>query len=407
MSDPRADIVSRQYEKWTYPVPIEDLAAWAVDQWDLGDPSHAHRICWPDREYKPDMDILIAGCGTNQAAQYAFMNPAAKVIGVDVSQASLNHQQYLRDKHELQNLELRLLPIEELPTLGLDFDLIVSSGVLHHMADPLAGLKALAACLRKDGAIVLMLYAKYGRIGVQLMQSVFRDMGLRQDEGSVRMVKQVLEWLPWHHLVRGYLEAATDLQYDAGLVDTFLHGRERGYTVDDCIDFVESAELTFQGWLKKAPYHVHDIVAPTDEVHLALRELPERKIWSLMDRLRTQNGCHFFIACRQDRPKESYIIDFKTLESLDYVPSMRIGCGLAGTEIYKPDWRFGLDPTQLAFAQQVDGKRTIRQMASAVRHVGAATQGSTAKMERYGRTFFESLWRLDVIAVALGNKTQS
>ena len=26
--DPRADVVSRQYERWTYPEPIQDLEAW-------------------------------------------------------------------------------------------------------------------------------------------------------------------------------------------------------------------------------------------------------------------------------------------------------------------------------------------------------------------------------------------
>ena len=116
--------------------------------WDWFDPTHAHRVLWPDRDYRPDLDILIAGCGTNQAAVFAFNNPGANVVAVDISQPSLDHQQYLKDKHGLHNLELHLLPIEELPTLGRQFDLVVSTGVLHHMADPLAGLKALAGCLR-------------------------------------------------------------------------------------------------------------------------------------------------------------------------------------------------------------------------------------------------------------------
>ena len=71
------------------------------------------------REYKPDLDILIAGCGTNQAAVFAFTNPDAKVVAVDISQPSLDHQQYLKDKHGLWNLELHLLPIEELPRWDL------------------------------------------------------------------------------------------------------------------------------------------------------------------------------------------------------------------------------------------------------------------------------------------------
>src|SRR6201989_3037945 len=139
-NDPRADVVSQQYERHRYPQPIQDLEKWAANNWELFDPSHAHRILWPDRDYRPDLDILIAGCGTNQAAVFAFNNPAAQVLAVDVSQPSLDHQQYLKDKHGLHNLQLKLLPIEELPTLQHRFDLVVSTGVLHHMADPLTGL---------------------------------------------------------------------------------------------------------------------------------------------------------------------------------------------------------------------------------------------------------------------------
>jgi len=48
----------------------------------------------------------------------------------------------------------------------------------HHLADPRAGMNAVAGCLRPDGAIGVMLYAKYGRIGIELLQSDFRDLGL-------------------------------------------------------------------------------------------------------------------------------------------------------------------------------------------------------------------------------------
>ena len=109
--DARVDIVGRQYERWRYPRPVEDLEAWSVHNWDLFDPLYAHRVLWPDREYQPDLDILIAGCGTNQAAIFAYTNPAAKVVGVDISQPSLDHQQYLKAKHGLGNLQLHLLPI--------------------------------------------------------------------------------------------------------------------------------------------------------------------------------------------------------------------------------------------------------------------------------------------------------
>ncbi len=94
--DPRADIVSRQYQRWMYPHPIENLEEWTAGNWEWFDPVYSQRILWPDREYQPDLDILIAGCGTNQAAIFAFTNRSAKVLAVDISQPALDHQQYLK-----------------------------------------------------------------------------------------------------------------------------------------------------------------------------------------------------------------------------------------------------------------------------------------------------------------------
>jgi SAM-dependent methyltransferase len=399
-TDPRADVVSRQYERWSYPQPIQDLDTWLAGNWELFDPSHAHRILWPDREYKPDLDILIAGCGTNQAAVFAATNPDATVVAIDISQPSLNHQQYLKDKHGLWNLELHLLPIEELSTLGRDFDLIVSTGVLHHMADPQVGMNSIAGCLRPDGAMGIMLYAKYGRLGVEILESVFRDLELRQDDDSIRMVKETISMLRPEHPVQSYIKTAPDLQTDPGLVDTFLHGRERSYTVDDCIDLVASAGLVFQGWLDKAPYYLHDD-APGKEINAAISALPEPKHWSVMERIQTQNGRHLFMACRPDRPKDQYTIDFSADSCLDYVPLMRLGCGVAGAEIIKPTWRMPLNAAQLPFLEFTDGRRTIREIAAYVAKSGVSPRATVTDLEEFGRKLFQSLWRMDFVAMAL------
>ncbi len=400
--DPRADVVTRQYERWRYPHPIHDLEGWIAGNWEWFDPAHAHRTLWPDREYRPDVDVLIAGCGTNQAAIFAFNNPAARVVAIDISQPSLDHQQYLKDKHGLWNLELHRLPIEEVSTLGLDFDLIVSTGVLHHLADPQAGTEALAGRLRKDGVLAVMLYAKYGRIGVELLESIFYDMGLGQDDASVQIVKETISVLSPDHPVQSYIRIARDLQTsDAALVDTFLHGRQRSYTVEDCMELVSSAGLEFQGWLLKAPYYAHDVFTPLNEFYRAVNELPERKIWSVMERIQTLNGCHFFMACRPERPKESYAIDFSTDDSLDYVPMMRMRCGLSGNELLRPDWSMTLNSAQLPFVQHVDGRRTIREIAERVAQTGESRRANAADFEKFGRRLFESLWRLDFVAMGL------
>lgn len=342
--DPRSDVINRQYERWVYPEPITDIPAWLDNNWQWFDPSHASPILWPDRGHKPEMDILIAGCGTSQAAVFAFTNPDAKVVGVDISQASLDHQRFLKDKYGLDNLELHLLPIEELPKLGRRFDLVVSTGVLMVTADPLAGMKALAECVRQDGAVAIMVYSKYGRFGVTLLQSVFRDLGLGQTEESVGMVRLATSLLGADHPARSYIKIAPDLTYDAGLVDTFLIERELTYSVDECLELIEGAGLVFQTWLLNSPYYAHELVGGPNEFYSAINALPEAKQWSVMDRFRATNGCHFFVACRPDRPKKSYSIDFASAEALNYVPLFRHNCGLEGNQAFRPGYRLALSP---------------------------------------------------------------
>jgi SAM-dependent methyltransferase len=401
MSDPRADVVAKQYEKWTYPEPIQNLETWLTNNWQWFDPSHAHRVLWPDRPYQPDMDILIAGCGTNQASVFAYTNRAAKVVAVDVSQASLDHNRYLKDKYSLKNLELQLLPIEDVPSLDKKFDLIVSTGVLHHMAEPKVGMKALADCLRPDGVAAIMLYARYGRTGVELMQAIFRELGLEQNEESLSMVKEATNSLSPSHPLQSYISIAPDLKFDAGMVDTFLHGRDRSYTVEDCLDLVDSAGLVFQDWFLKNSYYPPTLTEPGNGFYAAVNQLEPQKIWAVMERIKTLNACHFFLACHPSRPEQKYRIDFTSSRALDYVPMLRLRCGIRGDEIYRPGWTVRLDPTHLAFAQHVDGDRSIREIAERVALSGVLANTDQAALEYTGLELFEDLWRTDFVGMDL------
>jgi hypothetical protein len=81
---------------------------------------------------------------------------------------------------------------------------------------------------------------------------------------------------------------------------------------------------------------------------------------------------------------------------------MRMRCGLADTEIFRPDWRATLNSSQLPFVQQVDGHRTIRGIAASV-HNGASSRGSLADVEKFACKLFQALWRLDFLAMALNH----
>jgi len=403
-SNPTSDIVHDQYSRWMYPQPILDLSIWVENNWQWFDPAHAHRIFWPDRDYKPDLDILVAGCGTNQAAVIAFNNPKAKVIAIDISKPSLDHHAYLKTKHRLNNLDLHHLPIEDVQKLGLDFDLIISTGVLHHLASPEQGLSALASCLRPHGVAALMLYARFGRTGVEMLQSVFKEMGLGQNETSLVMVREALKVLPQDHPLRSYLPLAPDLQYDAGIVDTFLHGRDRSYTVQDCMELVTSSGLVFQDLFQKTSYYPHQ--QQRNPFYAAVADLTDRQQWSIMERVNHRNACHFFLACRADRPESTFAINFDAADYLGYTPHYRHRCGINGQTIYKPNWKFELSVVEAAVVGMIDGKRTISEITeSALEALTLAQQ--TADPVIFTKDLIQRLWRTDYLAFEIAaQKTQ-
>jgi SAM-dependent methyltransferase len=393
--DPHADVVARQYERWMYPAPIHDLQSWLANHWEWFDPSHSHRMLWPGGGYDPALSILVAGCGTNQAAVFAFTNPDATVVGVDVSQASLDHHEWLKDTYGLGNLELHLLAVEEVETLGRDFDLIVSTGVLHHLADPQRGANALASCLRPSGVLAVMLYARYGRIGVELLESVFQDLGLQQDDPSIAMVTEALASVPRDHPVRSYLAIAPDLNYDAGLVDTFLHGRQRSYTVDDCLDLTHTAGLAFQDWFLKSPYEPTKLQGGAFST--AIAALPDHKRWSVMERLNTRNAAHFFTSVRAERPLSDYRVDFTGPDVWDYVPEFRHRCRLEAGELVRPGRRLLLDEDQHLVATRIDGHRSLRLISA---DLAPATADTTVPDDMVAGVV-QSLWMKDFLAIRL------
>lgn len=397
--DPLEDVVSGQYEAWVYPAPIEDLPAWLEHSWQWFDPSHAHRLLWPDSDYRQGLDILVAGCGTNQAAVIAYTNPTAHVTAIDVSNASLQHHRHLQERYDLGNLDLHRLPIERIASLGRDFDLIITTGVLHHLADPAAGMRALARQLRPDGVLAVMLYATYGRAGVHMLQSVFAEMGLGQTPQSLDIVRDALRHIGPHHPLTGYLGIAPDLDDDAGLVDTFLHGREQAYTIDECRELVESSGLVFQDVFLKASYYAP--LSSSSPFLSAIAAMPAAQQWSVMQRINTTNACHFFLACRPERPRDRYVIDFGDGDPTRFIPSFRKGCGLGGRVLHRHDGQRELPPLPAALLERVDERRSIAEIIASVASSGAPSRVDPIDLRATALETFQSLWQQDVLALGL------
>jgi len=154
-----ADMVRAFYETHPYPAPIVNLDRHR-DLYRNPDRRRAlSLLLWPTEKPRGNREILVAGCGTSQAAIHGLREPNARVTAIDISETSLRHTRDLQRKYGLRNLDLHRLAIEEVGQLGQSFDQIVCTGVLHHLPDPDIGLRALRGVLLPDGAMHVMVYA--------------------------------------------------------------------------------------------------------------------------------------------------------------------------------------------------------------------------------------------------------
>ena len=390
------DPLEQQYSRWVYPEPLTSLRR----VWQNCDPSlhHQHYAYWPDREYWPGMRILVAGCGSYQAANIAYRNPKAYVLGIDVSAPALAHEQFLKDKYGLRNLTLEQFSIDRIAVRDEVFDLIVTTGVLHHLPDSGAALAQLGRLLTPHGVICVMVYGRYFRTGVYMMQDLFRRIGLKQTEADVAVVRATLANLQPDHLLRNYMRAVEDIRHDSGIVDTFLHSTDRAFTVDECLTLVEGAGLRFQGWQENNYYHPNSQIPADHPLFPRLAALPDRELWAAMELHHGGCGRHEFFCCRADRPESAFRLDFAGDRFFDLVPVRRItrfnmpdpARGRLATISRPPFPEISLTEPQLRLFQGVDGQRSI---ARCVADSGVTAENPD-QLNAFVRQFFTSLWQL-------------
>jgi SAM-dependent methyltransferase len=108
--------------------------------------------------------ILVAGCGTGRhAIATAARYRDCSVLAIDISQASLAYAARQARAFDQTNITFARADILALGHLGERFDLIECSGVLHHMADPMAGWRVLRGLTKPRGLMRIGLYSVRAR----------------------------------------------------------------------------------------------------------------------------------------------------------------------------------------------------------------------------------------------------
>ncbi len=183
--------VMQQYEENPYPKWVK-LPAYAGD---LRNPE-----ILPLFEWSPNLareghafDILVAGCGTGQESiEWGRKFPSARVLGIDLSLASLAYAQRKARELGMANLEHAQADIMELGTVARTFDIISSVGVLHHLADPIAGWHLLLSLLRPGGLMLVGLYSERGRQDVVAARKLIAERGYGSSATDIRKCREEL-----------------------------------------------------------------------------------------------------------------------------------------------------------------------------------------------------------------------
>jgi SAM-dependent methyltransferase len=375
-------LVARQYEAFPYPPPSFDLARSIADGgYQVGDPSLWRPLLWPEGGAREARSILVAGCGTTQAAWFAYTNRGAEVVGVDLSEESLAHERFLQDKHGLQNLRLFKGDLRDIGAIGRDFDLIVCTGVLHHMSDPDAGMRALAGAMRADAVLAGMVYGATRRAGVYILQDAFRRLGVRANAEGAGFVRRTLAALPAWHFVQQYVDASTELAHDAALVDTFLHAQDRAYTVPQLLALVEDNGLAFQGWFDNSVYYPDGVTWLSPEIAQRTAALPDREQWAVVEMLCPAISTHYFFA-RKGAPAA---VSPAAPDCTSLVAHQRPGLRRDGPGQYRRAGRmFELTAAEAALFKLIDGARTLAQLIA---------HADTSLSEADARALIDRLWK--------------
>lgn len=294
--------VRKQYEALPYPpCDPEDDRSRLARTW-LEDLPMINHYCFAGKQsFQNNFRVLVAGGGTGDATIFlaeqlrALKAENAQVVHLDMSQASIEIAQRRAEIRGLTNITWVQDSLLNLPARATElgrFDYINCSGVLHHLADPDLGLKALLSVLRIDdklpGAIGMMVYGAVGRLGVYQIQRLMcmindkSDATVQDMKRKITNTRDLLACLPsTNWFMRGEELHHDHKDGDAGIYDLLLHSQDRAYTVSELYDWLCSygMHLNFSDVQRgRAPYLPHMVLGLQPPVMLPmLRKLPLRQ----------------------------------------------------------------------------------------------------------------------------------
>ncbi len=192
-------------------------------------------------------NILIAGCGTGQhsiGAASKYKN--AKVLAVDLSLSSLAYAKRKTEELGFQNLDYMQADILDLGKLDRKFNIIESSGVLHHMDEPMAGWRGLTDCLELGGLMKIGLYSELARQHIVRMREEINQSGIGSSDVAMRSFRgDVINSSEEHHK---RIRSSINFYSLSELRDLLFHVQEHRFTIPQLKNCLSELDLKFCGF---------------------------------------------------------------------------------------------------------------------------------------------------------------
>jgi tetratricopeptide (TPR) repeat protein/2-polyprenyl-3-methyl-5-hydroxy-6-metoxy-1,4-benzoquinol methylase len=240
--------VQKQYEENPYPrwisLPRPSTPAVTFDEYV--------RRQFPFSPYRAfgskQLDYLIAGCGTGRhAIMIAQMYADVKILAIDLSRCSLAYAQRKTSELGLHNIEYAIADILKIGSIGRLFDVIDSTGVLHHMADPWRGWRALLSLLKPNGVMRIGLYSRSARRDVVQTMAYIERRGYGRTADDIRRCRQELANFPDGSPQKNVTKSA-DFYSTSDCRDWTFHVQQHNLTVPAIKHFLDENDLEFLGF---------------------------------------------------------------------------------------------------------------------------------------------------------------
>ena len=309
-SDVATPLVSDFYDRFPYPAdPLQDGPPPGYNwRWCHDSVLAAVRGGLKAQDSNPgSIRILDAGCGTGVSTDYlCHLNPGAEILAVDISAGALDvARERLRRSGGAD--QVRSLRQEQRSLLDLQeegrFDYINSVGVLHHLRDPLAGLKALGQQLAPQGLLHLFLYADAGRWEIHRTQRALELLEAGTGADGLRLGRELFSDLPETNRLRRTYEQrwALDTHADANFADRYLHPQETSYDLKRLMALIKSSGLCFAGFSNPSVWDPARLLK--GELLSRAQALPLSDQWALVEQLDPDiSHFEFFVSAQPIQP---------------------------------------------------------------------------------------------------------